>query len=102
MLDEGLKYLGLLKEDSVHMRAKDLHELMRAWENYHRVWAGELHLRHIQFRTETRYPGFYYRSDFPDLNEADWHCFVNSRRDPKTNEWSLKKVEWKGMVDHGH
>ncbi len=102
MLDEGLKYLGLLKEDSEHMRAKDLHELMRAWENYHRVWAGELHLRHIQFRTETRYPGFYYRSDFPDLNEDDWHCFVNSRHDPKTGEWSLKKVEWKGMVDHGH
>jgi len=102
MLDEGLKYLGLLKEDSEHMRAKDLHELMRAWENYHRVWAGELHLRHIQYRTETRYPGFYYRSDFPDLNEEDWHCFVNSRHDPKTGEWSLKKVEWKGMVDHGH
>ena len=101
-LEEGLKYLEMLKVDSEHMRAKDLHELLRAWENYHRVWTGEAHLRHIQFREETRYPGFFYRSDFPDLDEENWHCFVNSRFDPETKEWSLKKVEWKGMVDHGH
>ena len=101
-LEEGLKYLEMLKEDSAHMRAKDLHELLRAWENYHRVWAGEAHLRHIKFREETRYPGFFYRSDFPDLDEENWHCFVNSRHDPKTGEWEMKKVEWQGMVDHGH
>src|SRR5208337_1120593 len=37
LLEMGLKYLGYLKEDSKKMRAKDLHELMRAWENYHRI-----------------------------------------------------------------
>ena len=25
--------------------------------------AAEAHMKHIQFRTETRYPGFYYRMD---------------------------------------
>ena len=40
LLESGLHYLTMLKEDSLHMRAKDLHELMRAWENYHRIWAG--------------------------------------------------------------
>jgi adenylylsulfate reductase subunit A len=102
MLDEGLKYLGMLKEDSANLRAKDLHELMRAWENFHRVWAAELHLRHIQFREETRYPGFYYRADFMDLDEDNWHVFVNSHHDPKTGEWTMKKVPWKALVDHGH
>ena len=102
MLEEGLKYLGMLKEDSANLRAKDLHELMRAWENFHRVWAAELHLRHIQFREETRYPGFYYRADFMEMDEENWHVFVNSHHDPKTGEWTMKKVEWAGLVDHGH
>ncbi len=102
LLEEGLKYLTMLKEDSANLRAKDLHELMRAWENYHRVWAAELHLRHILFREETRYPGFYYRADYPGLDEENWHCFVNSRYNPATGEWEMKKVEWVPLVDHGH
>jgi adenylylsulfate reductase subunit A len=102
LLEEGLKYLGMLKEDSVNLRAKDLHELLRAWENYHRMWTAEAHLRHILFREETRYPGFYYRADHLELDEENWHCFVNSKVDPDTGEWSLFKREWTGMVDHGH
>ena len=99
MLEIGLRHLQWLREDSRNLRAKDLHELMRAWENYHRMWAAEAHLRHIQFREETRYPGFYYRTDFPDLNEAEWKCFVNSRYDPDTGEWTLKKVPHKDLVE---
>ncbi len=102
LLEEGLKYLTMLKEDSENLRAKDLHELLRAWENYHRMWTAEAHLRHIMFREETRYPGFYYRADFLDLDEENWHCFVNSRYDPETGDWDVFKREWVGMVDHGH
>ncbi len=92
MLKIGLQHLTWLQEDSKNLRAKDLHELMRAWENYHRMWAAEAHLRHIMFREETRYPGFYYRTDYPDLDDANWKVFVNSRFDPKSGEWELKKV----------
>ncbi len=99
LLDMGLKYLTMLKEDSEHLRAKDLHELMRAWENYHRLWTAEAHLRHIQFREETRYPGFFYRADFPDLDEENWRCFVNSKYNPETHEWELKKVPHKDLVE---
>ncbi len=99
MLEIGLDHLRMLKEDSANLRAKDLHELMRAWENYHRMWAAEAHLRHILFREETRYPGFFYRTDFPDLNEADWKCFVNSRHDPETGEWEMKKVPHIDLVE---
>jgi adenylylsulfate reductase subunit A len=99
MLEIGLDHLRMLKEDSKNLRAKDLHELMRAWENYHRMWAAEAHLRHILFREETRYPGFFYRTDFPDLNEADWKCFVNSRHDPVTGEWEMKKVPHIDIVE---
>src|SRR5271157_1629468 len=49
-LEEGLKRLTLLKEDAAKIAAGDLHELMRAWEQYHRILAGEAHLRHILHR----------------------------------------------------
>ncbi len=99
MLKIGLDHINMLKEDSKNLRAKDLHELMRAWENYHRMWAAEAHLRHIQFREETRYPGFFYRTDFPKLDDENWKCFVNSRYDPEAREWSIKKVPHVDIVE---
>ncbi len=98
LLTMGLNYLTMLKEDSQKMRAKDLHELLRAWENYHRIITAETHLRHILFREETRYPGFFYRADFPKLDEANWKCFVNSRMDPDTKEWTLMKKKHVDLV----
>ncbi len=98
MLETGLHLLTMLKEDSQKMRAKDLHELMRAWENYHRIVAAEAHLRHILYREETRYPGFFYRADFPKLDDANWKVFVNSRINPETGEWEMKKVQHVDLV----
>jgi len=99
MLEIGLHHVNMLKEDSEHLRGKDLHELLRAWENYHRLRAAEAHLRHIMFREETRYPGFFYRADFPELDEENWKCFVNSRMDPETGEWEMKKVPHMDLVE---
>lgn len=99
MLDEGLIRLALLKEDSARMAAKDLHELLRCWENYHRIWAAEAHARHILFREETRYPGYYYRGDFPKINDTDWKCFNNSKFDPDTGDWVNFKKDYVKLVD---
>jgi len=85
--------LQVMREDGEKLAAGDLHELMRCWEIYHRIWTVESHLRHIQFRKETRYPGFYYQSDFPGQDDANWFCFVNSKYDPKNASWDVKKVE---------
>ena len=98
MLKIAEKKMGMLKEDSFKMRAKDLHELLRAWENYHRIVAAEAHMKHIQFREETRYPGFYYRADFLALDDDNWKCFVNSTYDRKTLKWSLKKVPYVQLI----
>ena len=83
--------LNMLKEDSLKMRAKDLHELLRAWENYHRIITAEAHMKHIQFREESRYPGFYYRMDFNFVDEQNWKCFVNSTYDRKSKQWNVFK-----------
>ncbi|MDJ0764474.1 MAG: adenylyl-sulfate reductase subunit alpha [Myxococcota bacterium] len=93
-LNKCLDLLALLKEDSEKLGAKDLHELMRAWENTHRMYQAEAHVRSILFREETRWPGYYFRSDKPKM-DANWECFVNCRLDPKTDEWEMKKVPLK-------
>jgi adenylylsulfate reductase subunit A len=94
MLDAGLQKLEMLKEDCAKMAAKDLHELLRCWENFHRVLSVEAHARHILFREESRYPGYYYRGDFNKIDDANWKCFGNSKYDVNTNTWELKKVPY--------
>jgi adenylylsulfate reductase subunit A len=91
LLEKGLELLKLLKEDSASLGAKNLHELMRCWENYHRMFQAEAHVRTVLFREETRWPGYYFRSDKPKM-DPNWLCFVNCTMDPKTEEWKLKKV----------
>ena len=98
MLELCEKKLQMIKEDSLKMRAKDLHELLRAWENYHRIVAAECHMKHIQFREETRYPGYYYRTDHNYIDDENWKCFVNSRYDRDTKTWALKKVPYVQLI----
>ena len=99
LLKIGLEKLDVLKEDSKHLAAADLHELLRCWENYHRIWAAEAHARHIQFRKESRYPGYYYRGDYPGIDDENWKCFTNSKVNPETGEWDLQKVDYVQLVE---
>ena len=91
LLDKGLELLNFLKEDSANLGAEDLHELMRCWENYHRMFQAEAHVRTILYREETRWPGYYFRADFPKIDEDNWHCFVNCKYDAATGKWDLMK-----------
>jgi len=99
MLQVAEEKLEMLKEDSLKMRAKDLHELLRAWENYHRIITAEAHMKHIQFREESRYPGFYYRMDKNFVDEKNWKCFVNSVYDKKSHKWTCFKRKHVDLVD---
>ncbi len=89
LLEKGLELLQYLKVDSEKLAASDLHELMRSWENVHRMWQAEAHVRAILFREETRWPGYYFRSDKPAMNEKDWKVFVNMKWLPKENKWDV-------------
>ena len=92
MLEKGLERMKVFKEDLQQLSAKDLHDLLRCWEVWDRVWCAEAHLQHLLFRTETRWPGYYYRADYPKLDDKDWKVFSNSRYDATTGEWNLEKV----------
>jgi len=99
LLERGLDLLTMLKEDSEKLAASSLHELMRCWENYHRTWQAEAHIRTILFREETRWPGYYFRADCPSMKD-EWYCFANCKYDPKTGQWTmLKRPIYKIVAD---
>jgi adenylylsulfate reductase subunit A len=98
-IEKGLEQLEMLKEDIAALAARDTHELMRCWENIHRIWQAESHMRTMLFREETRWPGYYYRCDFPALSEEDWKCFANCRWDPETGDWEMMKREVIDLVE---
>jgi adenylylsulfate reductase subunit A len=99
MLEVAEGKLQELKIDAGKMRAKDLHELLRAWENYHRILTAEAHMKHIQFREESRYPGFYYRMDKNFVDEENWKCFVNSVYNKESKQWTCFKRAHVDLVD---
>jgi adenylylsulfate reductase subunit A len=96
MLNKALEQLAMLREDAVKLAAKDLHELMRCWENIHRLAQAEAHVRSMLYRQETRWPGYYFRTDFPAMS-GEWRCFVNCRQDPATGEWEMIRREIAGL-----
>ena len=88
-LQRGIELIEMLRADLQHLAARNQHELLRCWELWHRTWVGEAHMRHMLFRQETRWPGYYYRADFPALDDANWRVFVNSHYDAANNRWEL-------------
>ena len=72
---------------------------MRAWELQHRLLASESVTRHTMFRTETRWPGYYYRGDHMQLNDNDWHCFTLSHYDRESGDWTMEKAPVYHIVD---
>jgi adenylylsulfate reductase subunit A len=91
MLEKALELLALLHEDAEFLAAEDLHELMRCWENIHRMWQAEVHVRTVLFREETRWPGYYFRADTPKMDQENWLAFVNATWHPESGEWEMKK-----------
>jgi adenylylsulfate reductase subunit A len=92
LLEKGLEFLHYMHEDSEKLAASDLNELMRCWENIHRLWQAEAHIRSVLFREETRWPGYYIRTDFPEIKK-EWKCFCNCRWDLEKQKWEMMKKE---------
>jgi len=93
MLLRAKELLAYLKEDFINYAvAEDYHQLLRTWELWHRILTAEAVVNHMLFRKETRWPGYYVRSDFPALDDDNWRVFVNSKYDAKTGAWELWSV----------
>jgi adenylylsulfate reductase subunit A len=90
-LEKGLELLALLRDDQNRLGAENLHELMRCWENRHRLLQAEAHMRSVLFREETRWPGYYVRSDKPAMDQKNWLAFCNTKHNRDTGEWTMVK-----------
>ncbi|MGC8497180.1 MAG: adenylyl-sulfate reductase subunit alpha [Thermoplasmata archaeon] len=99
-LNMALSKIQVLKEDMNKLAARNLHELLRTWEMWHRVTVAEAHVQHLKFRKETRWPGYYYRTDYPDLDDQNWKCFSVGRKDPVSGNWELQKVPYVQVADY--
>ncbi len=97
LLERGLELLDMLKEDAEKLGAEDSYELERCWENTHRMWQAEAHVRTILFREETRWPGYYFRADTPAMDEDNWKCFVNCTY--ADGEWKFEKKDVVPLID---
>jgi len=88
MLETGLWKLGFCEEDTEKIAAKNLHELLRAWEAIHRMWVGMACARTRLARKESRWPGYYYKFDYLKLDETKKH-FINVKYDVDKKEWKV-------------
>lgn len=91
LLARGLELLGSMRADLRYLAANTPHQLLRCHEVGERLACAEAHARHILFRQETRWPGYYCRADFPALDDLNWRCFVTSTFDCHRGHWELFK-----------
>ena len=99
LLEKGMELLGFLKEDSAQLAAENLHELMRCWENVHRMYQADAHMRSILFREETRWPGYYFRTDKPSMDNKNWRAFCNCVYNKDTGQWKMMKKPVKYLTE---
>ena len=88
LLEIGIWKLGMLMEDAEKLGVKDSHELMRAWEAYHRAIVGMACAHTRLARKESRWPGYYYKYDYLKLDTSK-NVFLNVKWDKAKNEWSV-------------
>ncbi|MDI6725514.1 MAG: adenylyl-sulfate reductase subunit alpha [Smithellaceae bacterium] len=101
MNEERLKYalqqVKLLQDQTRHLCAADLHDLMNIHEVIDRLSVAEALLHHLLFRKETRWEGWQTRMDYPEVDPA-LDCFVESRRDPATGEVKVSTRPYEQLV----
>ncbi len=88
-LDYALKHIAILKEQFQYLRAQDLHELMQVLETMDRVEVAEAVILHLKARKETRWAGWQTRSDYPERDDKNYNCFIETKKDPETGEISV-------------
>jgi succinate dehydrogenase/fumarate reductase flavoprotein subunit len=76
MMTAALAYIEELRDHHQPLlRAADLHELRLAHETSNMILNAEMKLRASLMRKESRCS--HYRLDYPDLDTADWNCWIN-------------------------
>ena len=83
-----------LRKDAEQLLARDFHELNLCHEVIDRLDVAEVLVAHLRARQETRWPGYQTRIDFPDRDDDNWLCFVNSTRNSDSGEITITKQSY--------
>ena len=94
------KEIQQLKEQEKYLYCENFHDLMNIHETIDRLDVAEVLVEHLLYRKETRWPGWQTRTDFPE-KDPDFHCFVNSVKDPITGKIEVFKRPYKKIVSEG-
>lgn len=97
-LTAARRLLRELEKKTDQLAVENLHQLMLAHDVIDRIEVAQLLVEHLLFRKETRWPGYQTRLDYPELDDKNWLCFVNSRRDPRTGEIKVFKAPYEQVV----
>ena len=85
-LDIARKLVADLKDDAEQLLARDFHELNLCCEVVERIEVAEVVLAHLAARKETRWPAYQTRIDYPERDDSNWLCFLNSVRGPGSDD----------------
>ena len=80
-----------VREDLDRMVVRDAHELMRSMEVRSILDCADMAAHASQFRTESRWGLYHYRSDYPEKDDANWFCHTMTYKDADGKMASRKK-----------
>ncbi|HYQ15249.1 MAG TPA: fumarate reductase/succinate dehydrogenase flavoprotein subunit [Polyangiaceae bacterium] len=90
-MQTGLKHFMRAKEELDELGASTPHDLMRAMECHFIRDCAEMAARASIFRKESRWGLYHYRLDYPELDNKDWFCHVNLKKDASGEMTAFKR-----------
>ncbi|MGC4093124.1 MAG: fumarate reductase/succinate dehydrogenase flavoprotein subunit [Polyangiaceae bacterium] len=82
-LQAGLAHFQHALEELNEVGADSPHELMRVMEAHMIRDCAEMAARASLYRRESRWGLYHYRQDFPELDDKNWFCHVNLKRNQR-------------------
>jgi succinate dehydrogenase/fumarate reductase flavoprotein subunit len=79
-LRTGLEFFMRASDELEEVGATSPHEVMRVVEGQFIRDCAEMAARASLYRRESRWGLYHYRQDFPDMNDRDWFCHVNLKK----------------------
>ena len=79
-MEIGMDRFAEIRDDLSRMQASDPHELMRANEVHFILDCAEMAATSSMYRTESRWGLYHYRVDYPETNNDEWFCHVQTTK----------------------
>jgi succinate dehydrogenase/fumarate reductase flavoprotein subunit len=77
-MEIGMERFAEIRNDLSRLKANDPHELMRAMEVKFILDCAEMAAVSSMYRTESRWGLYHYRVDYPETDNNEWYCHVQT------------------------